>query len=299
MEKKIILAGLTTSLMICLAWTCNAQTAVRASYLFYYKQDSTRTGYHLAPDMTLDFDGSKAAFYSETEFTKDSLSLSAFDKDGNTVDNKAENALYDLSGKGFEDWICFSDYTTDDVQLHYDLVFTHLVGKAKLPAPEWVLQDGQKEVLGYLCKQARTHYLGRTWFVWYTEEIPVSAGPWLLRGLPGLILAAEDSNRYFLFKLQWIEPGIQSRYASYLHIQEVLRARKKGKYPFPDSYPLPQANRMAAKSRMSGYYRDQILGTKMFSIPGYTILPNGQKKMITTEHPYIPLIPESFGKNIR
>ena len=91
----------------------------------------------------------------------------------------------------------------------------------------------------------------------------------------------------------------QSRYASYLHIQEVLRARKKGKYPFPDSYPLPQANRMAAKSRMSGSYRDQILGTKMFSIPGYTILPNGQKKTITTEHPYIPLIPESFGKNIR
>lgn len=279
--------------------SCTAQTAVRVSYLFYYKQDSTRTGYHLAPDMTLDFDGHKAAFYSETEFTKDSLSMSAFDKHGNTVDKKAENELYSMGGKGYRDWVCFLDYTTDEIQVHYDLVFTHIVGKAALPAPEWELQDGQKEVLGYLCRQARTRYLGRTWSVWYTEEIPASAGPWLLRGLPGLILSAEDTNGYFRFKLHWIDQNIQSRYAPYLHIQDVLRERKKNKYPFPESYPLSQANRMASLAKMSGSYRDQLLGTELFSTPGYTILPNGQKKTLPTEYPYIPLIPESFREGIR
>ena len=42
---------------------------------------------------------------------------------------------------------------------------------------------------------------GKQWRVWYCEDIPASAGPWKLRGLPGLIVKAEDIDGIHCFEL--------------------------------------------------------------------------------------------------
>ncbi len=56
---------------------------------------------------------------------------------------------------------------------------------------DWeLLQNENKTVCGYTCSKARTTYAGRTWEVWYANEISVPFGPWKLTGLPGLILEA-------------------------------------------------------------------------------------------------------------
>lgn len=69
---------------------------------------------------------------------------------------------------------------------------------------EWQLTSQTKEVCGYLCSSAETSYGGRVWRVWFTPEIPISSGPWLLSGLPGLILMAEDSDGDFRFEMEGI-----------------------------------------------------------------------------------------------
>lgn len=59
----------------------------------------------------------------------------------------------------------------------------------------WKIEsDSVRNILGYDCIMAESDYHGRHWRAWFTPEIPVSDGPWKLRGLPGLILLAESDN---------------------------------------------------------------------------------------------------------
>jgi len=76
----------------------------------------------------------------------------------------------------------------------------------KMETPEWtVLPDSTADIMGYTCQLATTHFKGRQWYAWYTEDIPLDEGPWKLRGLPGLILKAYDSSRQFIFDGQGME----------------------------------------------------------------------------------------------
>ena len=69
----------------------------------------------------------------------------------------------------------------------------------KIPYIEWQIQDESKSILGYTCQKAIGQLYNREWTVWFTMDIPVSEGPWLLEGLPGLILEANDADNIFHF----------------------------------------------------------------------------------------------------
>lgn len=66
---------------------------------------------------------------------------------------------------------------------------------------DWTLTDDTLTISGLLCHRATGKLYGKQWKAWYTEEIPSSAGPWKLRGLPGLIVKAEDSEGIHVFTL--------------------------------------------------------------------------------------------------
>ena len=68
----------------------------------------------------------------------------------------------------------------------------------------WKLTDDTVTIGGYLCKTATCQLHGRQWTVRYAEDIPTTAGPWKLCGLPGLIVEAEsdDIHRFTLTDLQ-------------------------------------------------------------------------------------------------
>ena len=75
----------------------------------------------------------------------------------------------------------------------------------------WTLSDDTLTVGGYLCKTATCQLHGRKWTALYSEDIPTSAGPWKLCGLPGLILKAEadgDIHRFTLASLERIASPI-------------------------------------------------------------------------------------------
>lgn len=65
--------------------------------------------------------------------------------------------------------------------------------------PHWEILDSAKVILDYPCQLAVTSYRGRTWFAWFTQDIPIEEGPWKLCGLPGLILEAYDAKQDYHF----------------------------------------------------------------------------------------------------
>ncbi len=82
----------------------------------------------------------------------------------------------------------------------FDKIVPHrYLVNGKVPTISWTLSDDTLVIGEYLCHKATGKYAGRTWTVWYTEEIPSSAGPWKLRGLPGMILKAADNKGIFSF----------------------------------------------------------------------------------------------------
>ena len=68
-----------------------------------------------------------------------------------------------------------------------------------LEEPVWIYLPGDTTIRDYPCKKAITHFNGRQWSVWYTQEIPINEGPWKLWGLPGLILRATEDQGIFSF----------------------------------------------------------------------------------------------------
>lgn len=77
----------------------------------------------------------------------------------------------------------------------------------EIPAIDWELLEEQKEIGGYACQRARGYFAGRTYYAWFTMEIPFSIGPWKLHGLPGLILEAADEKEEVVWSYAGFEPS--------------------------------------------------------------------------------------------
>lgn len=71
--------------------------------------------------------------------------------------------------------------------------------KGELKPIDWTIAEDTMVIGGYLCHKATGIYAGRTWTVWYAEDIPTSTGPWKLRDLPGIILKATDVGNIHSF----------------------------------------------------------------------------------------------------
>lgn len=93
----------------------------------------------------------------------------------------------------------FINYPSGKITTRTNLLGAY-VYKESMPTIEWNLVPGTSEKLGYKCKKATCDLFGRKYEVWYAPDIPSSAGPWKLRGLPGLILSVSDLKEQIYFE---------------------------------------------------------------------------------------------------
>lgn len=96
-----------------------------------------------------------------------------------------------------------------------------------MPDVSWELVDSSKLVCGYQCHKAVGRLYGREWTVWYAPSIPLPFGPYVLGGLPGLIMEAEDSEGYFDFVAVGLEEAPDGTPADILRSGEQIRCNRK------------------------------------------------------------------------
>lgn len=70
---------------------------------------------------------------------------------------------------------------------------------------DWIILDDVATINGYLCQKAKCEFGGRVWEAWYTEELPISDGPYKFYGLPGLIINIADTKNHYSFTFLSIE----------------------------------------------------------------------------------------------
>jgi GLPGLI family protein len=70
---------------------------------------------------------------------------------------------------------------------------------------DWQLKPQTKTIKGYHCKKATVSYGGRDWIAWYTMDVPIDAGPYKFKGLPGLIIKMTDSTNSYDFEIFSLE----------------------------------------------------------------------------------------------
>ncbi len=167
-----------------------------------------------------------------------------------------------------------------------EFIFPHeFEGSEPTPDISWTLSDDTLTVSGYLCQQATATYRGVEWHVWYTEEVPSSAGPWRLRGLPGLIVKAEsEAHTFCLAKLQRERGGITApdqrpdvqrmKYAKLLkHKNEIYGNRQYAKNP---AYYVPDL-------------QSSISSVCVFQMNGQDLIYANDHPLLTKAHVYQPL----------
>lgn len=72
----------------------------------------------------------------------------------------------------------------------------------KEPAPkiDWKFTSETKAFLGLTCQAAETTFRGYEFKVFFTKEIPISAGPWVFNSVPGTILYAENKEKTLIIE---------------------------------------------------------------------------------------------------
>lgn len=111
-----------------------------------------------------------------------------FDEDGSTQKNtfvyskNKDYHFYFNSKKGFY----FRDIYLENTLLVKENDFNW----------KWKLYAETKKIGRFTCQKASIKFRGRKYIAWFTDEIPVSFGPWKFRGLSGLILEVyEEEDR--------------------------------------------------------------------------------------------------------
>ena len=168
-----------------------------------------------------------------------------------------------------------------------EFIFPHdYEGNEATPDIAWTLSEDTVTVSSYLCQKATATFRGVEWHVCYTEEIPSSAGPWRLRGLPGLIVEAKsEAHTFRLVELRQERgaitapeqrPDVQRmKYTKLLkHRNEIYSNRQYAKNP---TYYVPDLQGSITDFSVLNRNGQQLL------------LANGGHPLLTKAHVYQPL----------
>ena len=227
-------------------------TIYRAYYKLIYQQDSTNVDSMEEEKMTLLIGKSYSLFQSENNRFNDSLLSSLSKIDIENAQQAVDIALSLKKNTRFK----FKIVKTLNHLIVFDKITTDKFIYEEKNKLKWQITNDTKLINNYLCQKATTTFGGRNYVSWFTNEIPISDGPYKFKGLPGLIIKIYDQEKHYDFEL--------FSFKKYVSILEVnfKKAQKTSKQEYFRAYKNFKTN-IAAQLEQRGIYLDDDEATKV------------------------------------
>ena len=196
---------LVCSVLLAAAVVAGAQKPDTAKIMVHYKfthvRDTTNRANPYTENMVL-FVGKNAGVYRSYDrqlenqlFKKQVQEQMANSPDGNIRINRQ------VKGSGSE----YFQFPDESKLVRKEDLFGAYIIDEQLPAINWQI-TGDTASFGELhCQKATAHVKGRDYIAWFCPDLPVHVGPWMLSGLPGVIVDAHDTRNDVVFKFDGVE----------------------------------------------------------------------------------------------
>ncbi|MCJ7934634.1 MAG: GLPGLI family protein [Chryseobacterium sp.] len=201
MECKIFLKVVLIFLAISSNNKLHAQK-YRIIYSMRFKADSTAKDL-TTKNMLLDIDGGISRFYSYKLFKSDSTFISN-EKLGREAIHKSMDY----------EFMTIKNKTQGQISKFYRILIDVYELKEAMPLLQWKITSDIKVVNNNKCQKALLDYKGRKWEAWFAVDIPISEGPSVFNGLPGLIVSISDSKGNYSFDLLELKKKEENIYTS-------------------------------------------------------------------------------------
>lgn len=192
--RKILLPLLLFLPMLCLA------QSIEVKYSVYSKQRKAQIEKIMNNVANQGHKGLLAGIEAEKE---DSFCLVVRDRLSSYVLIEPEEDLSDDSGPKIvlvsgafseEEHAVYKDMTNHTMTEAKDLLAETYIVETPIPKYDWKVTADNREIMGLKCYRAT---LNDSVTAWFSPEIPVSEGPDVYAGLPGLILDLEDGQNVY------------------------------------------------------------------------------------------------------
>ena len=189
-NMRIFAIILFSALLFVLDGNAQEKALAKVHYKFRHINDTTKRDQPLRDDVVT-YLGNHSSFY--TSYT-DNLIKADLDAQ-KLVSDYTGHLTVNFSTTPIKDFYLINSQSKSTNWMQaISSSFDIYVVESDYEVPKWVLLEDLKEIGGYRCQKAKTTFKGRVYTAWFTSEIPFHFGPWILHGLPGLIMSAEDEK---------------------------------------------------------------------------------------------------------
>lgn len=99
----------------------------------------------------------------------------------------------------------FKDYTNGYLVYEESLGRDIMIIEEQLNLFKWNMTNEKDTILDYPCKTAFADFRGREYKVLYTTDLPFTAAPWKIHGVPGVVLKVSTTDDVLCYQAESVE----------------------------------------------------------------------------------------------
>jgi len=205
MKRPALMFAFVSALFISKNTCCQIYDSahIRAMYSFLYRPDSNSLINVKEDVLVLEIGHKFSNFYSYYNQMSDSIISAAYNKQGG--ENTTSLSLTTKNVPIGSTKVILRNNVTNVYTITHELVLNSYKYVDSIKNINWAIKTDTATISGYKCIKAVAPFRGRIYEAWFARDIPVSSGPHLFSGLPGLIVRIKDIKENFEYKLLSLE----------------------------------------------------------------------------------------------